>query len=131
MFFHTFKELLNPVLKIISSVLIQIFDAINIVLDGVIGTRFPIMVFHYCNIVLHQCRKFLLNEFIFSQLAEVICEETALRQENRKMSVIIAEAQTVTHISSSSLSPSSPILFWECQLRWPKKIVYQIDIITI
>ena len=45
--------------------------------------------------VLHQCRKFLLNEFLFSQLAEVICEETALRQENRKMSVIIAEAQTV------------------------------------
>ena len=37
-----------------------------------------------------------LNEFLF-QLAEVICEETALRQENRKMSVIIAEAQTVTH----------------------------------
>ena len=110
MFFHTFKELLNPVLKIISSVLIQIFDAINIVLDGVIGTRFPIMVFHYCNIVLHQCRKFLLNEFIFSQLAEVICEETALRQENRKMSVIIAEAQTVTHISSSSLSPSSVLI---------------------
>ena len=32
------------------------------------------------------------------QLAEVICEESALRQENRKMSVIIAEAQTVTHI---------------------------------
>ena len=38
-----------------------------------------------------------LNEFLL-QLAEVICEETALRQENRKMSVIIAEAQTVTHI---------------------------------
>ena len=29
------------------------------------------------------------------QLAEVICEETLLRQENRRMSVIIAEAQTV------------------------------------
>ena len=32
------------------------------------------------------------------QLAEVISEETALRQENRKMSVIIAEAQTVIHL---------------------------------
>ena len=38
-----------------------------------------------------------LIDMIF-QLAEVICEESALRQENRKMSVIIAEAQTVTHI---------------------------------
>ena len=35
---------------------------------------------------------------IFLQLAEVISEETALRQENRKMSVIIAEAQTVIHL---------------------------------
>ena len=35
---------------------------------------------------------------IFLQLAEVISEETALRQENRKMSVIIAEAQTVKHL---------------------------------
>ena len=34
----------------------------------------------------------------FLQLAEVISEETALRQENRKMSVIIAEAQTVIHL---------------------------------
>ena len=38
-----------------------------------------------------------LIDMIF-QLAEVICEESALRQENRKMSVIIAEAQTVIHI---------------------------------
>ena len=38
-----------------------------------------------------------LIDMIF-QLAEVICEESALRQENRKMSVIIAEAQTVTHM---------------------------------
>ena len=43
-----------------------------------------------------------LIDMIF-QLAEVICEESALRQENRKMSVIIAEAQTVTHIIINNL----------------------------
>ena len=50
--------------------------------------------------------------YLYSQLAEVITERSNLREENRRMSVMIAEAEEVRRLSGlvSSLQTSAQVL---------------------